>query len=43
MSFLDDIFAQLEAAGDTSVLWELHDRSNRQSELGGNWAGTAQS
>ncbi|HSZ01308.1 MAG TPA: AMP-binding protein [Terriglobales bacterium] len=24
MSFLDDIFAQLDAAGDRSVLWELH-------------------
>ena len=26
MSFLDDIFGQLEAARDTSVLWELHDQ-----------------
>jgi long-chain acyl-CoA synthetase len=26
MSFLDDIFAKLDAAGDTSVLWELHDQ-----------------
>jgi long-chain acyl-CoA synthetase len=26
VSFLDDIFSQLELAGDTSVLWELHDQ-----------------
>ena len=26
MSFLDDIFAKLEAMGDASVLWELHDQ-----------------
>ena len=26
MSFLDDIFARLEGAGDASVLWELHDQ-----------------
>jgi long-chain acyl-CoA synthetase len=26
MSFLDDIFSQLEAAGETSVLWELHNQ-----------------
>jgi long-chain acyl-CoA synthetase len=28
MSFLDDIFAQLEGAGDSSVLWELHDQES---------------
>ena len=26
MNFLEDIFAQLEAAGNTTVLWELHDQ-----------------
>ena len=26
MSFLDNIFAQLEKAGDATVLWELHDQ-----------------
>ena len=26
MNFLENIFAQLEAAGNTTVLWELHDQ-----------------
>jgi long-chain acyl-CoA synthetase len=30
MSFLEDTFAQLEAAGDTAVLSELHDQEVRQ-------------
>ncbi len=30
MNFLEDIFAQLEAAGDKTVLWELHDQEVRQ-------------
>src|SRR5438477_1635922 len=33
MNFLDNIFDQLEAAGNTSVLWEIHDQEVRQ-ELG---------
>ena len=31
MSFLDDIFAQLEAAGDTVVVWEMHDQAEPQA------------
>jgi len=27
LSFLDDIFARLQAAGDSSILWELHDQT----------------
>ena len=34
MSFLDDIFVQLEAAGDTSVLWELHDQEAGKASWG---------
>ena len=30
MNFLDNIFDQLEAAGNTSVLWEIHDQEVRQ-------------
>ncbi len=30
MSFVRDIFAQLRAAGDAPVLWELHDQEVRQ-------------
>jgi long-chain acyl-CoA synthetase len=31
MSFLENIFTRLEAAGDTSVLWELHDQEGPQA------------
>ena len=30
MNFLDNIFDRLEAAGNTSVLWEIHDQEVRQ-------------
>lgn len=30
MNFLENIFAQLEAAGNTTVLWELHDQERKQ-------------
>jgi long-chain acyl-CoA synthetase len=30
MNFLENIFAQLEAAGNTTVLWELHDQQATQ-------------
>jgi len=38
MNFLESIFAQLEAAGNTTLLWELHDQAatqNRSNGLGG--------
>lgn len=38
MNFLENIFAQLEAAGNTTLLWELHDQAatqNRSNGLGG--------
>ncbi len=38
MNFLESIFAQLEAAGNTTVLWEFHDQAatqNRSNGLGG--------
>ncbi len=38
MNFLENIFAQLDAAGNTTVLWELHDQAatqNRSHGLGG--------
>jgi long-chain acyl-CoA synthetase len=31
VSFLDDIFARLEVAGDTLVVWELHDQVEEQA------------
>jgi len=31
VSFLDDIFAQLEAAGDAAVVWEMHDQVEQQA------------
>ena len=34
MSFLDDIFAQLEAAGDKSIVWELHDQDAGKASWG---------
>jgi long-chain acyl-CoA synthetase len=34
VSFLDDIFAQLEVGGDARVLWELHDQETGKASWG---------